>query len=94
MILNVIELYRIGILDAFEYLTTWGAWIAMISFILILISARDQNMYPNENSKSLFWKVALIVFEIALSLEILITILYWALMFNPNKPLTFLYLNF
>lgn len=63
----------------FIYMTTWGSYFSYIALILNKIATDDQINNPGETSGVMFrrWRIAVWWFEMALSFDVMITIMYW-----------------
>lgn len=70
------------------YMTQWGIHLSWIAFTLIRMASQDQKDYPFRVSGYKFqvWRAAIVVFEVAISFEFIITIVFWTLLWKP-RPL-------
>ena len=84
IVVTILEFISSKSLKPFVYLTFWGFEIGTIYFILATI----ETIYCK--GKNIFlWKITHILFEMAISIEFMIVIFFWAILFpeNPNAVL-------
>ena len=79
-------IYDTGIIDQFIYFTTWISYLSFASLILNYFAAEDQYLHPGEakGAEKLLWRCALIVSQVALASDFVVTIIFWTLLFNGS----------
>ncbi|CAI2379830.1 unnamed protein product [Moneuplotes crassus] len=73
------------------FLTNWGIHLAYISLHLNSMATQDQQNHPGKVKGFLKWRwrLAVIIFQVALNLEILLTILFWGLLWKTPEEYTY-----
>lgn len=73
--------------ERIRFLTVWGYLLNCCAQILLYVASTfDPQLHPKKNAPvSRVWKAALLVYEIAFSLQFPITIVYWAAIFPTDK---------
>ena len=74
----------------FTYITTWGLLFTTITFVLsvLFIGESDSGQLSEINNEQSFFKcfkLLIILYQFSIASEILITILYWAIIYNPTN---------
>ena len=89
-ILLVITYYLFGTFNLL-FLTNWGLHFTFISISLNYQASNDQKQNPDKVSGFMFikWRLAVIMYEIAICTEIVLSILFWLLLWKPPKEYTF-----
>lgn len=75
----------------FIFLTNWGLHLTFFSLVLNYRAAQDQMENPGQVTgfALLRWRLAVIVFKVAISMEVVLTGLFWALLWHTPKEYTF-----
>lgn len=63
----------------FIYMTTWGSYFSFVSLIFNVVATDDQYKHPGRVDGIIFWRwrTAVWFHEMALSFDVMITIMYW-----------------
>ena len=89
------EIYNFGPLSQFShliYLTQWGLWLTFFTLILGNLARKGRSQNSNKRVCRI-WKAWTIMYELALTMEILITLVFWTILYpgetdcnasNPN----------
>ena len=78
----------------FWFMTTWGLYFTAFGILLNYFAAKDQQENPGKVTgyKFTLWRTAVLIYELWLPLNILITTIYWTLLFKPAEGIRFWYL--
>ena len=93
-ILNMYGTYMHEGIPTFKFLTSWGAYFVMFSFIFIYIATIDQIEHPRkiEGWRFTLWRVTIILMEISVTVQTLIVLIFWSLLYHPHQPITLNYI--
>ena len=73
------------------FLTNWGLHFAFFSLVLNYQASNDQKQYPDKVTGLMFykWRLAVLLFEVSVWIQVVITILFWSLLWKSPKEYTF-----
>lgn len=72
------------------FLTHWGLHFTFFSLTLTYHATNDQKQNPGKVSGLMFlrWRCAVWMYEVAICAEVVLTTLFWVLLYNPPKEFT------
>ena len=82
-------------LEQFIYMTTWGSYFCFFSLLLNFIATEDQKKHSGTVFGWEFWRWrnAVWLFEMTVSFDVMITIMYWGFeyKYTPDRDFNFYY---
>mmetsp|Transcript_1354 Transcript_1354/g.1770 ORF Transcript_1354/g.1770 Transcript_1354/m.1770 type:complete len:196 (+) Transcript_1354:441-1028(+) len=69
-----------------RFLTVWGLYFTMITFgITVYLDFRPRSLPLADKGWNALWKWRFYMFETTITLETIITIFYWGVLYNPEE---------